>query len=768
LTVFSKIHHRIKHSVYAIFLLSYISILLLTLSSSFVYYAQINKQITAQTEISRQLLLTQLQTTVESSLSDIERLCNEIAFDKSIYQYAKGLPSFSAKDIEARLSSKLYRGNVFFDYFIYIKASDEIVTPTIKMNSKDFFNIIYTFQDLDYEYFRNEYLDGVHFQKYMPIENITQFDDGTVQILPFIQTFPVGSSQEPLGQVICFINAGELFSNVNLIHQSTGSDVYVLNENNEIIITSQDASYLNTGLIDTITSGKVTRDAVISKRTADSIGWKFIIQTPKHLSLSENRHFLLTALTIFMVYLVAGLILVHFLTVKNYHPIFEINTLIHTNAGDNLPPKDTTNEFDTIKGTILHQLEKDKKLTGIINSQIPDVRRALFDRMLKGLVTDYNQLYEQLKALNIIFPHDPILLISLELDETSPFLQSDGTFDENLFLFRLIASNVGNELFEEHFLSYYHDCEQQQCVFLLNPSCSMSREEMSRLAVEKAEILLKYIQDTFQLYCYIGISKVYTSLHSIPLCYDEARKASEYGRLIQSPVPVAFDNMQNLENNYYYPAEIEYQLISSIKSGQFDQAKALIDNIFNLNTLNKSLSAQALKALLFEIGTTLQKQVNSICIAKGEAPVTNYLYNELLDAPSIESARVQYFDIIDQISYQRLKDKSNNKTERLASAIAEYISKHVHNQWIDLNTLSEEFHITPQYISNIFKRYQNENIKDFISKAKLENAKELLLTTDLSVNDIAQRLGYAGEIGIIRLFKKYEKMTPGDFRNLNH
>lgn len=80
------------------------------------------------------------------------------------------------------------------------------------------------------------------------------------------------------------------------------------------------------------------------------------------------------------------------------------------------------------------------------------------------------------------------------------------------------------------------------------------------------------------------------------------------------------------------------------------------------------------------------------------------------------------------------------------------------------NALSGQFGITPQYISNIFKKYHNENIKDYIAKRKLSHAKELLAQTDLPIREIAVRLGYANEISIIRLFRKYEGVTPGDYR----
>ena len=140
-------------------------------------------------------------------------------------------------------------------------------------------------------------------------------------------------------------------------------------------------------------------------------------------------------------------------------------------------------------------------------------------------------------------------------------------------------------------------------------------------------------------------------------------------------------------------------------------------------------------------------------------------YSENHEPVSLEAAKIRYLEMIDQISIQKMEEPALSKPEKLASSIASYIEEKAGDQWIDLNTLSEAFHVTPQYISNIFKKYQNQNIKDYISKTKLEYAKELILTTNMSVNEIAQHLGYAGEIGVIRLFKKYEGMTPGDFRN---
>ena len=759
-----KIYLHKKRSIYTLLMLSYISILLLALSSNLIYYNQIRKQIASQTELSRQLLLTQLHTSVEADTSAVEALCTELAFDKNLYNYAKGLPNITYSDVKSSLSSKLHHNDVIYDYFVYIENTDEIITPTLRMPSRQFYDIIYTFANLSYEDFKTQFLEPSHFQAYLPLQLLNSYDYNEQNILPFIQTFPVGNSQKPLGQIICLINADKMFSNADLIHQSTGSDVYILNEKNQIISTSKNAGHLNVSDIDTFSTGKISGRAIISKQVADSTGWKFIIQTSKYHSLAENKQFLLSFAIVFIFYLSAGLILVYFLTNKTYHPISEINNLIQSNRSADLISSESQNELQTIRNTIIHQFQQDKKLNNIIDNQIPYVRNSIFNRILKGLVNDPGYALQRLRELGLSFQSPFFLLISLEIDESSPFLFTGNNLEENLILARLVASNVGDELFDPHFHSYSLDYEQQKTLFVLCPHGDLPREEVIGSAIEISTKLLNFLTSN-HLFCYIGISAVH-EINDLPLCLDESCKASEYSRMLHASTPVLFEHMINLNNNYYYPPEMEYQLISSLKTGQFTQTKNLITKIFTLNTDGKNLSPNALKGLLFEINSTLVKQLSSMNIARGETPDYKIDIHGFDDIPSLDTAQKKYFDIIDLISSKKMEDQVMiSKPEKLSASIADYIKDHAGEHWIDLNSLSAEFHVTPQYISNIFKKYQGENIKDCISKEKLKAAKNLLLTTEMSVNEIAQKLGYAGEIGIIRLFKKYEGMTPGDFRN---
>ena len=55
-------------------------------------------------------------------------------------------------------------------------------------------------------------------------------------------------------------------------------------------------------------------------------------------------------------------------------------------------------------------------------------------------------------------------------------------------------------------------------------------------------------------------------------------------------------------------------------------------------------------------------------------------------------------------------------------------------------------------------------LNEFTVRRTAQGLAAWLTGTDLPVREVAARLGYAGEIGIIRLFRKYEGTTPGDYR----
>ena len=71
------------------------------------------------------------------------------------------------------------------------------------------------------------------------------------------------------------------------------------------------------------------------------------------------------------------------------------------------------------------------------------------------------------------------------------------------------------------------------------------------------------------------------------------------------------------------------------------------------------------------------------------------------------------------------------------------------------------------YVWKALKLVSNKSYSDIAEEYKLEEAKRMLLQTDMKVNEIAAALNYSNTQNFIRFFSKCTGLTPGKFRRLH-
>ena len=96
--------------------------------------------------------------------------------------------------------------------------------------------------------------------------------------------------------------------------------------------------------------------------------------------------------------------------------------------------------------------------------------------------------------------------------------------------------------------------------------------------------------------------------------------------------------------------------------------------------------------------------------------------------------------------------------------IKDYIDNHYNENDISTASVAEKFGITSQYLSTIFKKATGENLYGYITKLRIEKAKKLMNNKNLTIVQIAEKVGYTSDISFIRAFKKTEGITPGKYR----
>lgn len=86
---------------------------------------------------------------------------------------------------------------------------------------------------------------------------------------------------------------------------------------------------------------------------------------------------------------------------------------------------------------------------------------------------------------------------------------------------------------------------------------------------------------------------------------------------------------------------------------------------------------------------------------------------------------------------------------------------------ITCEQIAAHMHYSASYLRHLFKRKSGESITDFILRLKLQKAKTLLLSGDLSVTDVAMMSGFNDSNHFSAIFKKYVGISPRAFSKTN-
>ncbi|WP_180271510.1 response regulator transcription factor [Fredinandcohnia onubensis] len=132
---------------------------------------------------------------------------------------------------------------------------------------------------------------------------------------------------------------------------------------------------------------------------------------------------------------------------------------------------------------------------------------------------------------------------------------------------------------------------------------------------------------------------------------------------------------------------------------------------------------------------------------------------------AIESAVKNWKELSLSKEWLELVDREKPETKKtdVIQEIKTYIDHHFKEK-ITLDILAKTFYVTPPYISGRFKEMFGMTVIDYVTSLKIKNAKYLLLETNMPVIEIAYELGFSNENYFSKVFKKYEGLSPKNFR----
>lgn len=135
------------------------------------------------------------------------------------------------------------------------------------------------------------------------------------------------------------------------------------------------------------------------------------------------------------------------------------------------------------------------------------------------------------------------------------------------------------------------------------------------------------------------------------------------------------------------------------------------------------------------------------------------LITENIDYQDLCETTVEILENFIDVVYNSRAKKVNST--HLAGAIS-YINEH-YGEDINLESLSKTVFVSTYYLSHLFRDEMGVTFSDYLTKVRIDNAKRLLLE-GVSVENVAEAVGFSDGNYFIKTFKKYVGITPAKYR----
>jgi iron complex transport system substrate-binding protein len=151
-----------------------------------------------------------------------------------------------------------------------------------------------------------------------------------------------------------------------------------------------------------------------------------------------------------------------------------------------------------------------------------------------------------------------------------------------------------------------------------------------------------------------------------------------------------------------------------------------------------------------------------------DAPILLYNKMQLMHQKwNRQEERLNVKSLLYQFIDQVLKELHRKETEVKQTSVAVQVITYIQEYYaepITLDSLAEVFNFSAYHLSSLFKEYTGMSTIDYLIRFRLELATELLMTTDASVGEISESVGYKDVYYFSRIFKKRKGVSPAHFR----
>lgn len=369
----------------------------------------------------------------------------------------------------------------------------------------------------------------------------------------------------------------------------------------------------------------------------------------------------------------------------------------------------------------------------------------------------YTETIEKLLDLNVHFQmRKSFTVICVEMDEFEFLLEKWNIKDRNLYIFayRKIVQEI-LELFGDGLI-----ISEYPGKLTLIVSCEYSATDPRSIYVYAniSEEVQKKCAKFLGLSISIGVSNIRENPEEIHESYQEAIFALNYKSIVGPKSIHYYQLIHPSSDSMIKTIGKELFLLNELKVGNEGMVKEILNKFiielkkYKINEA-KIISSQL---LIFAIRIISNKGIEEkkLKIADPLSKIYRAETNsQIIDI--VTNCMSNFTDIF--------KQQEKIKNPKIIEEAKKWIKNHL-SEDINLNSLASHLHMSPNYLSSLFKQATGETYIEYTTKSRMKVAKKLLLDPEVKISSVARQVGFNDSNYFSIAFKKSEGMTPTQYR----
>jgi two-component system, response regulator YesN len=755
--------------VYLIFLLPYLLFLLIPIFSSVVIYNQTIDVVRKEIVSNNLSVITQTRKVLERELDEIDTTVQQLLRDTNVVQFQyipnpfEGSAVYKTMEAQKSLLKYGFSNNFMLSYFILFKNNEVVMNSDIVYSLSEFYKQYFQYSGYDYKQWYAELLEKYQYKTYWPAKEI-HIQDRSFSAIPYVNS--LGYSGHFNGAIIALIDNSQIHRLLSNLDISNGGWAYIANEEGQVIssYSSKDSDVKAVGLTMDQTSGFVEqtiqkKEMMITYSKSGYNGWTYVVVQPKNLVLEKVNYIQKITILVVLASIVMGVLIAFILAHRNSRPLKRLLQMMVEKLDKRVSRG--SDAYRAIEETMSRIIDNNETLEKKIQNQIPFLRAAFFERLLKSEHHTQEDIYAMLQHIGIELKGNyfNVSMFHLRVFENTYNKQ----MLEELDVKRVMYKEVLREAVHDN--GYIHDIEEDKIAMVLMFQTD-SEEQCKRLITEMAEWIQNEIMMRYHQEPVLVIGGIHSNIMDVSRSYAEAQQALNYNAQELKTGIVWYDELPKANHNrgYYYPDDVETRLMNFAKAGDLEEVTRLMNEIFRINFTERHLSPSMFKLYVNDMVGSIIKLLEQLRL---DDQKLQYEIEKMVVELETSNDMSRIADGILEVwqwicKFFQKRKKSHN--ERMKAELMAYIHTSYHLTELNLDHVADQFHISTVYLSQFFKEQTGVNFSEYLEKIRMDMASHLLLNTDQSVNEITREVGYSSINSFGRAFKRVFGLSPTTFR----